>query len=489
MKKEREINIFSISFIDVFCCALGAMILIFVLNSSMLSNIIKDAVQKYRQKTEEAKKERALAVKSRNAARISRDEAIKAKAQALQSRNDAEKAEQEALESKKLAIIARDEAQKSRIAAMEAERKSKKTTQRLNTTLEKAKQMYIAQREANKILKKRNKDLEDINQTLRDLIKSNKMQDKKLRVILTKYKKLQKNYAILRKNKNALKEKIIILNSDKTKLTEEQKLLEKWYKEAKRKNTLLRGRYEKLINRNNNLSSRLGSKSNQLRSRERIIAQKEREIRNREIEITIKEKQIIRLRKLLEKKADKSLFGIKLKYQRIVFLFDRSGSIIQNNWKSVIINTCKEILSQCEVDEFAIIAFSSRMAFFPQRRGVMAAGGKRNNTRAINWLKNSVRFGGSTHLHQALEIAYEEYGNLDAIFLITDGLPSAVGRSSTSLQKQIIRYIKAKVRKNITTKIITIAIGYPPANAKEYADIYKYLHQISELTGGQYLGR
>ena len=65
MKKQREISVFSISFIDVFCCALGAMILIFVINSQHLNNTVKSSVEKYRQKAAEAKRERNLARQSR----------------------------------------------------------------------------------------------------------------------------------------------------------------------------------------------------------------------------------------------------------------------------------------------------------------------------------------------------------------------------------------------------------------------------------------
>ena len=94
-----------------------------------------------------------------------------------------------------------------------------------------------------------------------------------------------------------------------------------------------------------------------------------------------------------------------------------------------------------------------------------------------------------TELSDKVLAFYENYGEIDAIFLLTDGLPAARDRTTESLQKEIVKYIQKKVSDKITTKIITIAIGYPPTSSQEYIDIYKYLHQISDLTGGQYLGR
>jgi hypothetical protein len=265
--------------------------------------------------------------------------------------------------------------------------------------------------------------------------------------------------------------------------------LNRSYREARDQANALQDQYREVTEENKSLAARLRQKEDDLTRREKEISAKERELQNRETEAESRDKKIATLERDLAKKEDRSLFGIRLNYQRILFLFDRSGSIVQNNWKEVIVGTCREILQNCDVEEFAIVAFSSEMLFYPPSRGLMYAGSTENKQKAIQWLDRDLLFGGSTHIHEALKIAYEEYGKLDAIFLVTDGLPSAQNRTPESIQREIIRYIEAQVRKKVETRVITIAIGYPPADAQQYADIYKYLHEISNLTKGQYLGR
>ena len=488
MKSEREINIFSISFLDVFCCALGAMILIFVLNSQTLTNYLKDSIRKYKEKAREAQREHQRAIVQRNAAQLARNRAGEAEKLAVVARNLAEKAQKNAEKNQKLARLASEDAERHKKLAQQATRNAEVAREKALSALERANDMSQQLSRANQQLQEKNSRLEKINATLRQMIQESKSQDQKIKAMLERYVALQKNYQQLQEKKQELQQAISSLNHDKERLERERANLENWYKQAQEKIASLSRQYEGAVEQNDTLSDVLKKKQDALAAREREIYSKEKQIRAREQDIKAKERQINALHKLLEKKSDKSLFGIKLTYQRIMFLVDRSGSIIQNSWKQVVLDTCKEILQHCEVDEFAIIAFSSDMAFFPPRRGLTASGSQEQKEKAMHWLSSDVRFGGATHLHEALALAYEEYGSLDAIFILTDGLPSARGRSSRSLQRQIIKYIEAQTRKKVKTKIIAIAIGYPP-NTNEYSAIYKYLHQISRLTGGQYLGR
>ncbi len=488
MKKDREINIFSISFLDVFCNALGVMILLFVLNSKMLTGTIDNMVAKYKLKAQEAQEEKEKALQERSNAQIARNDAQEARNRAIFSKDKAEKAEEEALKSKRLALLSQQEADRQRDIALQAQNQTNIAKEKALLALEEATQARQKMEEAYRQLKQKNDELQKINNTLRQTIEESQSQDTKIKSLVRDNESLQKTYQRLEQEKQKLTEEISSIQIEKAKLQKDREDLEKWYQETKEKADKLSAQYKGALDQNNTLSSRLSDKNEELRKREREIVVKERQIQDRESEIVAKEKKIDELKKLLERKADKSLFGIQLKYRRIVFLFDRSGSIVQNNWKEVIIGTCEEILRQCEVEQFAIVAFSADMLFFPPRRGLMAGGEQENIQKAIRWLREGMDFGSYTHLHEAIKIAYEEYPDLDAIFLLSDGLPTAMGRSSPALQKEILQYV-TKQTKEKQTKIITIAIGYPPADAKEYAEIYQYLNTIAKITGGQYLGR
>lgn len=480
MKKQREISVFSISFIDVFCCALGAMILIFVINSQHLNSTVNTTVEKYRQKAAEAKKER-------NLARKSREDAQKARDMANEARNIAEYAEKEALHSKFLAEQSQRKALEKAHAAEKALQQAQAAKNQAQVAMEKLHKAQMRSQIVNQDLQRKNQLLEEKNKALEAITQQKEITNKELQELMAQYKKLQALYDVSQKARDELRENATEVASKNKELQQkvddinEQKII------AQKQLDEINAASEKIEKQNKSLITRLSTKEKQL-------TEIEAQIQKREQEIKEKEDAIEALEKTLQNKGDKSLFGIKLKYKRIVFLLDKSGSIIANHWKKVIIDTCGEVLQHCEVEEFSIIAFSSNMRFYPSKKGLMAAGDDLNKNRAMFWLKKKLRFGGSTYVHEALKIAYEDYGDLDAIFLLTDGLPYAPKKSSADLQKEILDYIREKQKQGSKTRIITVAIGYPPTEdgnkeKTDYADIYKYLHTLSDLTNGQYVGR
>lgn len=485
MKAEREINIFSISFLDAFCNALGAMILLFILNSQALSRSVQSAVEKYRVKAVEAEQEKREAVFAREDARRARDEAQRERDLAREARNTAEKAEQKASEHRVLASMAERLAQDQKELAQKSEKDARTAEQKAIIALEETRQAKTRLEELNQELARKN---EEILRSLQNL-KQALARQKALQEVVAKNESLSRDAKALEERSQKLQQSLDTLEIQKKVLQDERDRFSRWYQEAKEQLTTLKGKYQDSVEEKNNLNTRLRSKEQELREKEAALNIKEEEIRKREAEMAARELKMEALQDELVKKDERSLFGIKLSYQRIVFLFDRSGSIVQNDWKKVIIDTCKEVLQNCEVEEFAVIAFSSEMLFFPGQRGLMLGGSRDNKQKAIDWLANKLEFGGNTHVHEALKIAYEEYGKLDAIFLVTDGLPCAYNYSTDALIREVVRYTQAQVQKQVATKIITIAIGYPPTEVQQFAEIYKYLHTISDITGGQYLGR
>jgi hypothetical protein len=489
VSKKREINVFSLSFLDTFCNALGAMILLFILNSNALTRSMQSAVEKYRVKTVELEKERRYAEAARNDAQLSRNDAQLSRDAAFRARDEAEKSEQRAVQNRELAMISEREARAQKELAEQKAEEARLAEQRSLTALEELKVAQARMAQTNQELSRKNEELSKLNQRIEQAFKQNVSREKKFQEILDQKEQVQKEYQVLLDKQQNLSQTMDSLEQQKKQLQEECDRLTLWYKEAKEQANSLKGQYQNAAEDNKTLAQRLSQKETELSKREREIAAREEEIRKREEETASKNQKIAVMEQDLNKKDDRSLFGVKLSYQRILFLFDRSGSIVQNNWKETIIGTCKEILEHCEVEEFAIVAFSSDMRFCPPRRGLMWAGDNENKKKAVQWLQQNVEFGGTTHIHEAIRIAYEDYGRLDAIFLLTDGLPSVQNRTTQDVEKEIIRYIEKQVGDKVATKIISIAIGYPPADAEQYAAIYKYLHRISDLTGGQYLGR
>ncbi|HNZ65795.1 MAG: hypothetical protein KBC30_10000 [Planctomycetes bacterium] len=496
MKQERQINIFSVSFLDVFCCALGAMILLFILNSLMLNNTIKESVEKYRDKAAEAAREKEKAIQERNIAHQAREEAQQERNRALEARNQAELAELVAKESERIALQAQKDSEHQRQLAQQAETDAILAQKAKASALA---DVLLAQEEMKKAqssMLQKNRELENINATLREMVQQNKNLDQVSKTLAEQNQSLQNTNKTLEQEKLEISQQLADIQKEKEQL---RLMQEKYILQLKRldeQNTQLTKDSKNTQTKNIELEKRLAAKEIDVQIWEQKIQEREKNLGARESDIREKEEKIAALEALLATKEDKSLFGVQLHYKRIVFLFDRSGSIKQNQWESVIIGTCKEILTHCEVDEFAIIAFSSDLKYFPARRGLCASGSPTEKQKAIQWLTTQIRFSGVTHLHEAIQVAYEDYGNLDAIFILTDGMPEMNRGIRASylppdvLQKKIISYVQNKVRDNIKTKIITIAIGYPPEIEKQkYSDIYKFLHKLSNMTNGQYLGR
>ena len=482
MKPRREINIFSISFIDVFCCALGAMILIFVLNNQALTDNVQSALEEYRKERTKAEEQTAKAKEAREVARIARNDAQKSRDLALKARNQAQTAERKAVQRLNEAIDSKREALQQKEAAMDAAKATNEAQRKARLALEQMRRAKERLEKAKRVLEKRNDQLAEERAEMQKLLEEKEIGDTELQALLTKLKALEDEKKETELARTSADNKVDDLLLELEKLRSAQEALTKENEEEKEKAKALAEDLDDLRNQKSDLDSRLRSRLAELREKEAQIRKKEARIRKREKELKEKDEEIAGLQ-------EESLFGISVEYDRILFLIDRSGSIIQNDWKKVLTGTCNEILEHCDVNEFAIIAFSSNMRFYPTRRGSTVGGNQQSKKEAVEWLSKDVVFGGSTHLHEALRIAYEEYGTLDAIFLLTDGLPSARNRTTKSLEREITKYIKRQVDSGVDTKIITIAIGYPPSNSGQYADIYRYLHKISDMTGGQYLGR
>lgn len=481
MKHEKEIQIFSLSFLDTFCCALGAMIFLFILNSQILTETVKKAALRYQAKAEEAWQERTKADKEKKLAIEFRDKAIVAQNLAEQSRSQAEQAAQQAAKSQAEAINFQQQAVEQRDIAIQSQNQAREAQINAEKALQDVKvaqqQIQIAQ----KALEERNQQLIAVNNTLREIVNENKTNDQKMKDLSQKYDSLLQAYQALEKSQQDNQIALINAQGEKDNLQNRFHQTSQQYQQIQQQLKQATEQLKIIQNQNTQYQTRLDVKNQE--SQNYIQAtQKQQEI------IKTYESRIQTLQQKLAQNDEKSIFGIQLKYKRIVLLVDRSQSIVQNSWKSLMIQTCSDILQHCEVDEFAIIAFSSDMRFYPSRRGVSTSGNIEEKKKAIAWIANDMPFGGATHLLQALRIAYEDYGNLDAIFILTDGLPEEQGRTSEYLQEMIVKDIQYQARQN-KTKIIAISIGYPPTNAQQYIEIYKYLHRISALTDGQYLGK
>ncbi|MEK7485523.1 MAG: hypothetical protein AABZ60_14455 [Planctomycetota bacterium] len=461
MRREfRELSTFSLSFLDVICCALGAIILLFVLNSQKLTQDVDKALDDV---SESVRKYRTEAERANLAASAAERMELKMR----QARNEAEDSAKSAQESRTLALKNRDSAEEAKIRAEKAEQSAKQEAEQMKKTLSELEQALAEE--------------EKLRQETSLLQKSIDALQQKLGEETSHKGELSE---ALTKSTNQLKSILDKSGDEQTKLLQELRVLRETngqkdaeLQELKKQNQLLSDQLKELNQDKFHASEQLG----ELKSMET----------DREEQLKLAQKKI----KLLEEQAKnlgaKSIFGIQPQYKRVLFLLDCSGSIEQSpKVKEMIMQTFTEVINHCAIDEFALVGFAASMHYFPEREGLMMDGREEHKKLASEWYRKQT-FKGQTFLRVALEKAYEEYDDIDAIFILTDGAPREGGTESTPyLIEKIKQYVRAQVQKQkggkIQTRIVALATGVPP---QEHEKVYQFLHEITDLTGGQYLGR
>jgi len=454
MRREpRELVLFNLSFVDVICCALGAIILLFIISSQNLTKNVSEAVRKYRKES----------IRANDAAQAAERMELKMR----EARATAESEETAAIEARNKATLHREEATIALIRAEKSERLARQESEQLKKTVEELRQSIETERRLIRDITTLKSSIEALQKKLGE----ESSQKGELEATLTKSTKQLKS--ILEKT-----------GEEQTKLIQELRVLRESdgkkdaeIEELQREKQLLS---DKVVQLEQDIK-RETEKNQQSRSME---TDREEQLELAQIKIENMEKQLNTL-------GTKSIFGIKPRYHRVVFLVDRSGSLRRSKGlKQLVVDTLSEILNHCTIDEFAVIAFSSTMKFYPPVRSTMVDGREEHKKKAANWY-SSQSFRGQTYLRQAIEHAYEDYGELDAIFILTDGLPREGAPETTPyLIEEIKQYVRKQVKrqksKEVKTRIVAIATGVPP---DEHEKVYNFLHAIAELTQGQYLGR
>lgn len=461
MKREfRELSTFSLSFLDVICCALGAIILLFVLNSQRLTQDVDKALEDV---AESVRKHRTEAERANQAASAAERMELKMR----QARNEAEAYAKSAQEAKTLAVKNQESAEEARIRAEKAELLAKQESEQLKKTLAELQQITA---EENKLRQEISLLQENID-ALQKKLGEETSHKGELSEALTK-------------STNHLKSILEKSGDEQTKLLQELRVLRETngqkdaeIHELKKQNQLLSDQFKNL-------------NQDQFHAKEELSQLKSMET-DREKQLELAQKKIKQLEEQAKNLGAKSIFGIQSHYKRVLFILDCSGSIEQDpKVKELILQTFNEVINHCTIEEFALIGFSSVVRFFPEKEGLMMDGREDHKKLASDWYRKQ-SFRGQTYLRVALEKAYEEYDDVDAIFILTDGAPREGDPQSTPyLIEKIKQYIQAQVQKQkgkkIQTKILAIATGVPPL---EHEKVYKFLHDIAEITNGQYLGR
>jgi hypothetical protein len=184
-----------------------------------------------------------------------------------------------------------------------------------------------------------------------------------------------------------------------------------------------------------------------------------------------------------EGRVRRELIGLKGEMKDVVIIVDSSGSMLEGNrWQNSQL-VLKNWLEYLEMERCLIVVFSTTVQSFPENGKfltVLGEEGKRNRDSIIQFLQG-IKPDGGTNTLQALQRAYEA-DELDTILLFTDGAPN--DGTTVGINKEIVKkiYDLCKDHREIPVNAIGLGDYFQP-------DFSAFLLQISEMTGGTFIGR
>jgi predicted nucleic acid-binding Zn-ribbon protein len=199
--------------------------------------------------------------------------------------------------------------------------------------------------------------------------------------------------------------------------------------------------------------------------------------------------------------------GISLTGRRVIFLVDMSGSMemVDENtmspekWAEVCNAVAQLLRSMPDLEQFQIITFAGSTAFPLGNAGRWIAAGPDSASRALKALK-AIKPKGGTNMYAALEAAfkYRELARpLDTVYLLSDGLPNqgpglprkTAGLSEARRGQLLSRHVRDKLRTDWNraragkrVRINTIGFFY------ESPDLGSFLWALARENDGSFVG-
>ncbi len=485
--------IFSLSMVDMLCCALGCIILIWLLNAKQA----KVAAAKSKQEIETLK---SLAQSDREASRR-----LLAEAQAQHSRaservrvitqeRDAAKVEISDL-NKKLDALQAFLAEIRKQLDNEQGR-SKKLQEQLRQATDRVTRLETD-------LSTERGRLDETKTRLTNLAKSVSERDDSLKTVradLTKreatIKGLQAELAAALEKQQAERERADMLAKSLAALERQRDKVDGELKESR--------------SAKDKAEATLAQRVKELETALLKLAAAEKLVGERKAALEVADAKLARLeqeKRTLVAAAETRFAGIELTGKRVIFIVDTSGSMdmidetttAPEKWSEVCETVAKLIRSLPKLEKFQIIAFGPKFEYPLQSPGQwIEVDPKTSSDDALRAMK-AIKPRGGTNMYVAFEEAFRfRADGLDTIYLLSDGLPNQ-GEGLTPTQRATVKGIERGLLlgKYIRTKLKTT--WNPPINGQrvkihtigffyESPDLGSFLWALARENDGSFVG-
>ena len=206
--------------------------------------------------------------------------------------------------------------------------------------------------------------------------------------------------------------------------------------------------------------------------------------------------------------AENRFEGIELTGRRVLFLVDMSGSMElvdektpdPKKWTGVRDALVKIMRSLPDLQRFQVLLFSDRLQYLLGSDGIWIEYDPKKSADAAYAAINAVKPKGSTNMHAAMEAAFAFRNlGLDTIYLLSDGLPNdgpgltpeqAISLKETEKEEVLGRYIRNNMRRTWNReiagkpkiKINTVGFFY------ESPDVGAFLWALARENDGGFVG-
>jgi hypothetical protein len=407
--RHKVPSIFSLSMVDMLCCALGCIILVWLLN-----------------------------------AKQAEDEAVERRAELDTIKSDKE-------ESQRLLYDARTAHEKAnaRLQALIKERDAAK--KEISDLLVRISDLEIALGSARKLLASEEGNAKELANKL-------KMSSERLagleKVAGTKEETLKTTRADLAKREAALKKILDELQTEREKLKAEHDRAEKLAKAIelarmeKDKLELILKEGKAAKEKSDALLSSKEKSLVELTRREQLLLKQLRDKEGMVEVVTAKVNRLEKDKKDLQSTIESRFAGIELVGERVLFLVDSSGSMemidektdAPKKWVEVRRTVAKLMDSLPRLSKYQLITFGPELAYPLGNKGKWLDNEKDSSAQVFKALEGTKPRGG-TNMYIALEAAFSYRAlGLDTVYLLSDGLPNQ-GEGLTKTQAKTLNDI------------------------------------------------
>lgn len=512
--QRRSPTFFNLSMVDILCCALGCVILLWLVYSreakrrTAIASKVADELQMTKDLLDSAKNKYDQTLVSLSQSRQEKS--------GLEADLDSLRREYQdiltSLKAKKKAYDdLTDKMTKANNQIVLLQDTLKKKSKTLSLTSNKKKDLEVELLRFNKLIEELNRKLKASNQRGDDLSTKLNLSQKELRELAGKYKLSTKKVDDLQ-TRMAASNKLI---NQLQKLADGLKLasgdMSKKLASSKTANTELKKKLSASKTDLARLSKQMDELLKEKKTLQQLLTINRDDLKTAQASINKLQSDkstLLQQRNMLHAAFSNRFAGMNLTGKKVVFLVDISGSMCMmdtknlapDKWPQVCKTLGKVMASLPNLTHYQVIAFSESVWYPLGREGQWIVYDPKTSVKQLVATMNKIKPAGGTKMRPAFVETFQKFGqqDLDTIYLISDGLPNYddnLPKEAANLRGvQLTEYLSRRVRHELKTIWNRPVNGRTPVRINaigyffESPEVGAFLWALARENNGNFVG-